>query len=65
MENLTNYIDACSESKPYTITVQMTVYTNDKEHAKDEAQDLLPKLLDGTDFNGINVVEAVEDITFI
>lgn len=47
----------------WTITVELTVFAGDmdKDNVISNAEELLPNLLDGTDFTGINVVDAQRD----
>ena len=47
----------------WTITVEMTVFAGDmnKYNVISNAERLLPDLLDGTDFIGINVIDAKRD----
>lgn len=47
----------------WTITVEMTVFAGDmdKSNVIGNAESLLPDLLDGTDFMGINVIDAKRD----
>lgn len=47
----------------WTITVQMRVFAGDmeKDNVVSNAEHLLPLLLDGTDFTGIDVVDAKRD----
>ncbi len=45
----------------YTITVQMTVFTDSKETAINNAQEQLEDICDGSDFTGIRVMDAVRD----
>ena len=47
----------------WTITVKMKVFAvdMDKEGVVGEAERLLPNLLDGTDFMGVEVVDAIRD----
>ncbi len=45
----------------YTVTVCMTVYTDSKETAINNAQKQLEDICDGSDFTGIRVMDAVRD----
>jgi hypothetical protein len=47
----------------WTVTVELTVFAGDmaKEDVTSLAEELLEKLLDGTDFTGINVIDAKRD----
>lgn len=47
----------------WTITVTMQVFAGDmsKENVIGNAENLLPGLLDGSDFMGVNVEDAVRD----
>lgn len=47
----------------YTITVEMTVFTDDKNVAIENAKTMLPDILDGSDFTCIDVISARKDIT--
>jgi len=53
------------EEKPdtWTITVKMTVFAGDMDYESviGNASELLTERLDGTDFMGIEVTEAVRD----
>jgi hypothetical protein len=48
----------------WTLTVEMTVFAGDmsKDNVISTAERLLPDLLDGTDFMGINVRDAERDL---
>lgn len=46
----------------YTITVKMTVFTDDAVAAIQNAQALLPELLDGSDFTCIDVIDARRNV---
>lgn len=47
----------------WTVTVELTVFAGDmdKDNVISNAETLLEDLLDGTDFTGINVVDAKRD----
>lgn len=51
------------KASTWTITVQMTVFAGDmdKENVISNAEELLPNLLDGTDFTGVSVIDAKRD----
>lgn len=62
METLEYWVKKQQEAQTCTLTVEMTVFDTDEEHAKDHGQSLLEQYLDGTDFTGVTVLKARRDI---
>lgn len=62
MESLDYWVKKKREANTVTVTVEMTVFTDDEEMAKQQSQTDLEKLLDGSDYTSINVIKAKKDL---
>lgn len=62
MESLDYWAGKKQEANTVTLTVEMTVFTDDEEMAKKQSQEDLEKLLDGSDYTGISVIKAKKDL---